>query len=92
MGSTKIIPEDLTKEEFEKKLQTKEGLNFLENYRTSKGVSIGSYEKQVGDTFKEWQKAERKKYEKYLNSCISGNNQTGRKLVLGSRPQEIYPN
>ena len=87
----KIIPEDLTKEEFEKKLQTKEGLNFLENYRTSKGVSIGSYEKQVGDTFKEWQKAERKKYEKYLNSCISGNNQTGRKLVLGSRPQEIYP-
>jgi len=87
----KTLPEDLTKEEFEKNLQTKEGLNFLENYRTSKGVSIGSYEKQVDDAFKEWQKAERKKYEKYLNSCISGNNQTGRKLVLGSRPREIYP-
>ncbi len=42
----KIPPEDLTKEEFEKNLQTKEGLNFLENYRTSKGVTIGSYEKQ----------------------------------------------
>ena len=87
----KTLPEDLTKEEFEKNLQTKEGLNYLENYRTSKGVSIGSYEKQVDDAFKEWQKAERKKYEKYLNSCISGNNQTGRKLVLGSRPREIYP-
>jgi len=87
----KIIPEDLTKEEFEKNLQTKEGLNFLENYRTSKGVSIGSYGKQVNDPFKEWQKAEREKYEKYLNDCLSGNNQTGRKLVLGSKPQEIYP-
>ena len=87
----KTLPEDLTKEEFEKNLQTKEGLNYLENYRTSKGVSIGSYEKQVDDAFKEWQKAERKKYEKYLNSCISGNNQTGRKLVLGSKPREIYP-
>ena len=86
----KIIPEDLTKEEFEKNLQTKEGLNFLENYRTSKGVSIGSYEKIVSDAFKEWQKSERKKYEKYLNDCVSGNNQTGRKLVFGSRPQEIY--
>ena len=87
----KILPEDLTKEEFEKNLQTKEGLNFLENYRTSKGVSIGSYGKQVSDPFKEWQKAEREKYEKYLNDCLSGNNQTGRKLILGSKPQEIYP-
>ena len=87
----KILPEDLTKEEFEKNLQTKEGLNFLENYRTSKGVSIGSYGKQVSDPFKEWQMAEREKYEKYLNDCLSGNNQTGRKLVLGSKPQEIYP-
>ena len=38
----KILPEDLTKEEFEKNLQTKEGLNFLENYRTSKDVALGS--------------------------------------------------
>ena len=87
----KTIPEDLTKEEFEKNLQTKEGLNFLENYRTGKGVSIGSYETLVKDPGKEWKKAEREKYEKYLNDCLSGNNQTGRKLVLGSKPQEIYP-
>jgi len=84
-------PEDLTNEEFEKNLQTKEGLNFLENYRTSKGVTIGSYEKQVKNPDEEWQEAERKKYEKYLNNCLSGNNQTGRKLTLGSKPQEIYP-
>jgi len=87
----KILPEDLTKEEFEKNLQSKEGLIFLENYRTSKDVAIGSYEKLVSDPFEEWKKAERKKYEKYFNDCISGNNQTGRKLVPGTKPQEIYP-
>jgi len=87
----KTPPEDLTKEEFEKNLQTKDGLNFLENYRTSKGVTIGSYEKMRKDPLEEWKKAERKKYEKYLNDCISGNNETGRKLTLGSKPQEIYP-
>lgn len=87
----KTPPEDLTNEEFEKNLQTKEGLNFLENYRTSKGVTIGSYEKLVKNPDEEWQKAERKKYEKYLNDCLSGNNQTGRKLTLGTKPQEIYP-
>jgi len=87
----KTPPEDLTKEEFEKNLQTKDGLNFLENYRTSKGVTIGSYEKMVKDPLEEWKKAERKKYEKYLNDCLSGNNETGRKLTLGAKPQEIYP-
>ena len=87
----KILPEDLTKEEFEKNLQTKEGLNFLENYRTSKDVAIGSYEKLMSDPFEEWKKAVRKKYEKYFNDCISGNNQMGRKLVPGTKPQEIYP-
>ena len=87
----KILPEDLTKEEFEKNLQTKEGLNFLENYRTSKNVALGSYEKLVTDPFEEWKKAERKKYEQYFDNCISGNNQTGRKLVPGTKPQEIYP-
>jgi len=87
----KILPEDLTKEEFEKNLQTKEGLNFLENYRTSKNVALGSYEKLVTDPFEEWKKAERKKYEKYFDDCISGNNQMGRKLVPGTKLQEIYP-
>jgi len=87
----KTHPEDLTKEEFEKNLQTKDGLNFLENYRTSKGVTIGSYEKMRKDPLEEWKKAERKKYEKYLNDCLSGNNETGRKLTLGTKPQEIYP-
>ena len=87
----KTPPEDLTKEEFEKNLQTKDGLNFLENYRTSKGVTIGSYEKMRKDPLEEWKKAERKKYEKYLNDCLSGNNETGRKLTLGAKPQEIYP-
>ncbi len=87
----KILPDDLPKEEFEKNLQTKEGLSFLENYRTSKGVAIGSYEKLVDDPIKEWKKAVREKYEKYFADCISGNNQSGRKLIPGTKPQEIYP-
>jgi len=87
----KTHPEDLTKEENEKNLQTKDGLNFMENYRTSKGVTIGSYEKMRENPLEEWKKAERKKYEKYLNDCINGNNETGRKLTLGAKPQEIYP-
>jgi len=87
----KMLPEDLTKEEFEKNLQTKEGLNFLENYRTSKDVALGSYEKLVTDPLEEWKKAVRKKYEQYFDDCVSGNNQTGRKLVPGTKPQEIYP-
>jgi len=87
----KILPEDLTKEEFEKNLQTIEGLNFLENYRTSKDVALGSYEKLVSDPFEEWKKSVRKKYEQYFDDCVSGNNQTGRKLVPGTKPQEIYP-
>jgi len=87
----KMLPEDLSKEEFEKNLQTKEGLNFLENYRTSKDVAIGSYEKLASDPFEEWKKAVRKKYEQYFNDCTSGNNHSGRKLVPGTKPQEIYP-
>ena len=87
----KTHPEEMTKEEFEKNLQTKEGINFLENYRTGKGVTIGSYEKLVKDAFGEWKKAEREKYKKYLNDCLSGNNETGRKLTLGAKPEEIYP-
>ncbi len=44
----RTVPEDMTKEEFEKNLQTKEGLGFLENYRTSKGVAIGPASKPAG--------------------------------------------
>ena len=58
----KILPEDIPKDEFEKNLQTKEGINFLENYRTTKGVPIGSYQKLVDNPFGEWKSAERKKY------------------------------
>ena len=87
----KILPKDLTKEEFEKNLQTKEGLSFLEKYRTSKGVTIGGYEKLVDAPFKDWKKAVREKYEKYFDDCVTGNNQTGRKLVPGTKPREIYP-
>jgi len=42
-------------------------LNFLENYRTSKDVAIGSYEKLMSDPFEEWKKAVRKKYEKFIS-------------------------
>ena len=87
----KTTPYDMKDEEFQKLIKTKEGLQFLEKYRTSRGLSVGGYEKLVEDPFEEWKKSERKKYEKYYENCITGNNQTGKKLRPGVVPQEIYP-
>jgi small-conductance mechanosensitive channel len=87
----KVQPEDLSKEDFEKHLQTTEGLKILEQFRTSKGNPLGGYEKIVDDPFEVWKQSERKKYEKYFNNCITGNNQSGRKLRPGVLPEEIYP-
>ena len=87
----KQIPEDLTQEEFQKYLETMEGIRFLEQFRTSKGSPIGSYEKNVTNPFEEWKKSERKKYEKYFTACVTGNNESGRKLFPGVVPEEIYP-
>jgi hypothetical protein len=87
----KRVPEDLTEEEFQKHLKTAEGQKFLEEFRTSKGVAIGSYEKLVDDPFDVWRKSERKKYEKYFDKCVSGNNQSGQKLKPGAKPEEIFP-
>ena len=87
----KIQPEDLSKEDFEKHLQTKEGLKFLEEFRTSKGIPLGGYDEIVDDPEEIWKQSERNKYEKYFNNCITGNNQSGRKLRPGVIPEEIYP-
>ncbi len=84
-------PDDLTDEEFATYMQSEEGLQYLESFRTSQGNPVGSYEKNVKDPFEEWKKSERKKYEKYFNYCISGNNVSGRKLFPGVIPEEIYP-
>lgn len=86
----KVCPEDLEEEEFQKHLKTKEGLKFLEGFHTSKGNPLGSYEKLVDDPLEEWKKSERKKYQKYYKNCITGNNQSGRKLKPGAKPEEIY--
>lgn len=87
----KIRPEEIEEEEFEEKLKTPEGYEFLENFRTIKGNPIGGYEKLVEDPFEEWKQSERTKYEKYFENCISGNNQSGRKLKAGVKPDEIFP-
>ena len=87
----KTTPYEMKDEEFKKYLGTKEGLGFLEKYRTSNGLSIGSYKKLVEDPFDVWKKSERGKYEKYFKNCITGNNQTGQKLRLDVVPEEIYP-
>ena len=84
-------PYDMEDDEFQKNIQTKEGLKFLERYRTSKGLPIGSYGKLVDDPFKQWMQSERAKYEKYYTSCITGKNQSGQKLKPGVVPEEIYP-
>lgn len=84
-------PYDMNDEEFQKYIQTDDGLEFLEKYRTSRGLPIGSYKKLVDDPFEEWQKSERVKYEKYFENCITGSNQSGQKLKPGASPDEIYP-
>ncbi len=86
-----ITPEDIEEEEFKKLLKTKEGMKYLEQFRTTKGNPIGGFEKIVGEPFEEWKKSEREKYEKYYQNCITGNNQSGRKLRPGAKPDEIFP-
>jgi small-conductance mechanosensitive channel len=83
-------PDELEEEEFKDRLQTKEGREFLENFRNSKGLPIGSYQALVKDPFSEWKNSEQKKYEKYYQDCISGNNEAGRPLKPGLVPEEIY--
>ena len=86
-----ITPEDIEEDEFAKLLKTKEGMKYLEQFRTTKGNPIGGFEKIVGEPFEEWKKSEREKYEKYYQNCITGNNQSGRKLRPGAKPDEIFP-
>ena len=87
----KVPPEDFDEDEFQKKLKTEEGRKLLEEFRTSKGNPIGSYEKLIEKPFEEWKKSERVKYEKYFKNCVTGNNQSGRKLKPGAKPEEIFP-
>jgi len=84
-------PYDMKDDEFQKCIQTEDGLEFLEKYHTSRGLPVGSYDKLVDDPFKEWKKSEQAKYEKYYENCITGKNQTGQKLKPGATPDEIYP-
>ena len=87
----KHTPEDISDEDFEKNLETEEGRKFLEEFRTTKGIPIGSYELLVKEPFEEWKKSERKKYLNYFESCVSGDNQSGKKLRIGQHVSEIYP-
>ncbi len=86
----KVCPEDLEEADFQNHLKTKEGRKFLEGFHTSKGNPIGSYEKLITNTFEVWKKSERKKYQNYYKKCVTGDNQSGRKLNPGAKPEEIY--
>jgi len=87
----KTTVDEIPEEEFQNHLKTKEGLLYLEQFHTTKGNPIGSYEKLVKQPYEEWKKSERIKYQKYYQNCITGNNQSGRKLKPGAKPDEIYP-
>lgn len=87
----KGIPEDLDEQKFKEMLKTDEGTHYLEQFRTTKGNPIGGYEKLIKNPYEEWKKSERKKYKKYFEHCIFGNNQSGRKLKIGTKPDEIFP-
>ena len=86
----KTAPEGLTEEEFQNYLSSDEGIRSFENFRTSKGLPIGSYEKLVENPFEDWEKSQRAKYAQYFEDCISGNNESGRKLILGRRDEEVH--
>ncbi|MDH3341209.1 MAG: mechanosensitive ion channel [Nitrosopumilus sp.] len=87
----KHTPDELSDEEFKKKLETEEGRKFLEEFRTTKGLPIGSFEQLVKDPFEEWKISERGKYLTYYDDCISGNNESGKKLKPGQDIEEIFP-
>ena len=87
----KVTPEDIDEDDFQELLKTEEGRHQLEQFRTVKGNPIGGHEKLVDKPFEEWKKSERTKYEKYYQNCITGNNQSGRKLKPGAKPDEIFP-
>ncbi|MDH5657889.1 MAG: mechanosensitive ion channel [Nitrosopumilus sp.] len=87
----KKTPDDISDEDFENNLKTENGRKFLEEFRTTKGLPIGSYEQLVKDPFEEWKKSERAKYTDYLEKCVSGDNQSGKKLRLGQEEEEVYP-
>lgn len=84
-------PKNMSKEVFQQLLKTKKGKKNLEQFRTSRGFTIGSYKQLVDDPFGEWKKSEKSKYLKYLDDCTTGNNAAGQKLRLGITPQEVYP-
>ncbi|RNJ78085.1 MAG: mechanosensitive ion channel protein MscS [Nitrosopumilus sp. H8] len=83
-------PDGITEEEFEEGLKTKEGRKKLEKFRTSRGTPIGSHEALVDDPFEEWKELERKKYQDYFDHCLSGDNQSGKKLKTGRDVEEIH--
>ncbi len=87
----KTTPEDIDEREFQELLNTEKGIDQLEQFRTTKGNPIGGHERLVEKPFEEWKKSERTKYEKYYQNCITGNNQSGRKLKPGTKPDEIFP-
>ncbi|NND85909.1 MAG: mechanosensitive ion channel [Nitrosopumilus sp.] len=87
----KHTPEDISDEDFLENLKTEEGRKFLEEFRTTKGLPIGSYEQLVKDPFEIWKNSERKKYRDYFKQCVTGDNQSGKKLRLGQEDEEIYP-
>ena len=89
--SPKVTPEEIDEEKFKEMLKTKEGMLQLEQFRTTKGNPIGGYEKLVDKPFEEWKQSERTKYDKYYQNCVTGNNQSGRKLKPGAKPDEIFP-
>ena len=84
-------PEDISDEEFQKNLKTEKGRRFLEEYRTTKGLPIGSYEQLIKEPFEGWKKSEKIKYLDYFEKCTTGNNQSGKKLRAGQEVEEVYP-
>ncbi|MDH3313337.1 MAG: mechanosensitive ion channel [Nitrosopumilus sp.] len=83
-------PAEIPKDEYLEKMKSPEGIRYLENFYTSNGVPIGNFKQIKSNTFQIWQQSENEKYAKYFQDCTSGNNESGRVLLLGVHPKEIY--
>ncbi len=86
----KHAPEGMDESEFDELMKTDAGRARLETYRTEKGTEVGSHESLVDDAFAKWRAMERTKYNAYLSSCLDGTNESGKRLRLGRRDEEVY--
>ena len=89
-------PDDLTEEEFNSYLQTEEGIVYLENFRTSRGAPIGSYEKNIKEPYEKWKKSSSSSGNPLISLHASKSSRSKTELsrfvnAIGTSCEIVYP-